>query len=203
MLFSMMTLPASLVRKSIFFCRWTFKVHIIYDFVLINFSKKNIDLGRQIFCPKWNPHEKISWHFYFTSTHLLHFRLLCPCSNSEVRNVRPNRSSICIRSVNTGEKDLIESIYNVLGIGKLWLETCFFFSREKDTYDVFNKLRSVTSYSFYGLKYVNFAVLDDLFDTSIGSAVHSSSGLTIPKNCKQTVDKNVNKNIFATEFILR
>ena len=127
----MMTLPASLVRKSIFFCRWTFKVHIIYDFVLINFSKKNIDLGRQIFCPKWNPHEKISWHFYFTSTHLLHFRLLCPCSNSEVRNVRPNRSSICIRSVNTGEKDLIESIYNVLGIGKLWLETCFFFLVKK------------------------------------------------------------------------
>ena len=71
----------------------------------------------------------------------------------------------------------------------------FFFSREKDTYDVFNKLRSVTSYGFYGLKYVNFAVLDDLFDTSIGSAVHSSSGLTIPENCKQTADKNVN-NIF-------
>ena len=136
----------------------------------------------------------------FTSTHFLHFQLQCPCSNSEVRNVRPNRSSICIRSVNTGEKDLIESIYNVLGIGKLWLETCFFFSREKDTYDVFNKLRSVTSYGFYGLKYVNFAVLDDLFDTSIGSAVHSSSGLTIPENCKQTADKNVN-NIFLNLWI--
>ena len=48
-----------------------------------------------------------------------------------------------------------------------------------DTYNVFHQLRSVTSNSFGGLEYVNFTVLDNLFDAGISSTIHTSPRLAI------------------------
>ena len=49
----------------------------------------------------------------------------------------------------------------------------------RDTYNVFHQLRSVTSNSFGGLEYVNFTVLDNLFDAGISSTIHTSPRLAI------------------------
>lgn len=51
--------------------------------------------------------------------------------------------------------------------------------KKTSNYHILYKLRSVTSYSLDSLEYINFSMLDHLFDARISCTIHTSSTSSI------------------------
>ena len=77
---------------------------------------------------------------------------------------------------NDNHMQILKSVYIVL---RRIIFNYFWLLYVKDTYNVFNHLRTVSSNCFYGLENIYFAMLNDLFYTCVGCTIYACSWLPI------------------------
>lgn len=96
-------------------------------------------------------------------------------SNSVGRSAILNRNSICIRSIYLFKKMEIRRRKKIEKQNSISSNLIEF-------YHIFNQLRSMSSYCFHCLKYINLAMLNNLFNASICSTIYTSTASTIAIN---------------------